>query len=96
MQFQELARQADVTHSTILSVRKMTGNDYYELREKGGVLGRINVRVFFGVDPDSRSLVILGAIKKENEGPTPQGDIITMRRRWRKYLAGDYSHPSED
>ncbi len=94
MQFRELAMQEDPTHSDTISVRRMSPEDYYELRDKGGVLGNINTRIFYGVDKGSRAIVVLGCIKKQNDGPTPKGDIIRIRRRWRKYNSGDYGKPS--
>ena len=93
MQFRELALQEDPTHSNTISVRGMSPEDYYELRDKGGVLGNINTRVFFGVDKDSRAIVVLGSIKKQNDGPTPKGDIIRIRRRWRMYQNDEYGKP---
>ena len=93
MQFRELASQDDPTHSVSVSVRSMTPETYYELRDKGGVLGNINVRVFFGVDKDSRAIVVLGSINKKNDGPTPTGDVIRIRRRWRKYQNREYGKP---
>jgi hypothetical protein len=94
LQVQELAQQDDPTHSSVVSVRGMSGEDFYELRDKGGVLGGMNVRVFYGVDKELRAIVVLGGIKKQNDGPTPQGDVIRMRRRWRKYKSGDYGTPN--
>ncbi|MBI1901279.1 MAG: hypothetical protein HYS13_09230 [Planctomycetia bacterium] len=85
-QFKELARENDPSHSETASIDKI--EDFYELRDKGGVLGKINVRVFFGLDKGS--IIVLGGIKKESEGQTPAGTKITMRRRWRKYKNGDY------
>jgi len=93
LQVRELARHEDPTHSDVLSIDKI--EDFYELRDKGGVLGKLNVRIFFGVDKENHehSIVILGAIKKENDGPTSDGDKIRIRRRWRRYLNGDYGRP---
>ena len=88
-QVRELASQRSPTHSKTVSVRKMTPNEYYELRDTGGVLGGLNVRLFFGVDRGARAIVVLGVITKQNNGRTPQGDIIRMRRRWRKYQESD-------
>src|SRR5690606_14708833 len=48
MQVKELARQDDPSHPVTVSVDKI--DDYYELREKGGILGKKNVRIFFGID----------------------------------------------
>ena len=47
---------------------------------------KLNVRVFFFVHKPSRTIVVLGTIKKEKDGPTSVGDKITMRRRKRLYL----------
>jgi hypothetical protein len=87
-QFWDLARQPDPTHSEIISVRPI--EDFHELRDWGGILYPHNVRVFFGVDKMSRAIVVLGAIDKKNDGATPTGDRVRMRRRWRKYCNGDY------
>ena len=59
---QELARQDDPTHSPTVSVRKMTPEQFYEIRDKGGVLNRLNVRLFFGVDKGERAIVVLGCM----------------------------------
>jgi len=88
MQVKELAREVDPTHSSTASVDSI--EEFYELRDKGGILGKKNVRIFFGIDKKSSAIIILGGIKKENDGPTPAGDKVTMRRRWRKYKSGDY------
>jgi hypothetical protein len=91
MQVKELARENDPTHSKTASVDAI--EDFWELRDKGGVLGGINVRVFFLIDKTKQALVVLGAIKKQNDGPTPKGDKMRMARRKRKYLAGDFPGP---
>ncbi|HEV3166323.1 MAG TPA: hypothetical protein VGZ22_20020 [Isosphaeraceae bacterium] len=83
-QVRDLAMEEDPTHSNFLDVRSI--EDFYELREKGGILQKLNVRVFYFPDKESRTIVILGSIKKENNGPTPTGDRLTMRRRKRLYL----------
>jgi hypothetical protein len=83
-QVRELARQDDPTHSETVDIRPI--EDFYEIRDKGGILGKINARVFYFVHKPSRTMVVLGAIKKENNGPTPLGDKCRMRRRRRLYL----------
>ena len=90
-QAKELARQNDPTHSDTLSLAAV--EDFHELRDWGGILSGLNVRVFFGVDKKRRMIVVLGVIKKKNNGPTPLGDKVRMRRRWRKYKNGDYGEP---
>ncbi len=88
-QIKQLARETDPTHSQTCSIDAI--DDYFELRDKGGLLGKINVRVFFGIKKQpEHTIVVLGCIKKENNGATPLGDRIRMQRRWRKYRHGEY------
>src|SRR5947209_55343 len=61
MQIKELAREEDPTHPQTASVDEVEG--LHELRDKGGILGGINLRVFFYVDKRRRALVVLGTIK---------------------------------
>jgi hypothetical protein len=91
MQIKDLAREQDPTHPVGSSVDAV--EDFHELRDKGGVLGNTNVRVFFFLDKPRDAIVILGVIKKQNDGPTPLGDKRRMARRKRKYLNGDYGSP---
>jgi hypothetical protein len=88
LQVRELATENDPTHSNTISIDAI--EEFYELRDWGGILHPRNVRLFFGVDHNARAIVILGAIDKKNNGPTRIGDRIRMRRRWRKYRDGDY------
>lgn len=83
-QVRDLALQDDPTHSDTIDVKPIEA--FHEIRDKGGVLRKMNVRVFFFVRKETRTIVVLGAIKKENNGPTPPGDRISMRRRMRLYL----------
>ncbi len=87
-QLRELAQHVEPARSDTLSIDKI--ESFYELRDKGGILGNMNVRVFFGVDKPRRCLIVLGVVKKENNEPTPNGDKIRMRRRWRKYTQGEF------
>jgi hypothetical protein len=82
-QVRELASQDDPTHSRTVDLRPI--QDFYEIRDKGGILRPFNVRVFFFVHHDVRRIVILGAIHKQNNGPTPTGDRLKMNRRMRLY-----------
>ncbi|MEX0717448.1 MAG: hypothetical protein WD066_12715 [Planctomycetaceae bacterium] len=88
MQVRELASQPVPSHSDTVDIRPI--EDFFEIRDKGGVFGGANVRLFFGIDKATRAIVPLGVIKKQNDGQTPLGTKITMRRRWRKYRSGDY------
>lgn len=87
-QFKQLAEDADPTHSKIVDVRSV--EDFFELRDKGGPLGNLNIRVFFFLDRRHRAIVVLGTIKKEADGKTPLGDKVLMKVRMRRYLAGDF------
>ncbi len=87
-QIKELARGRDPSHPIGQRVDPIEG--LFEFKDKGGPLGRKNIRVFFGIDKASKDIVVLGVIQKQNEGATPLGDRERMARRWRKYRAGDY------
>ena len=54
---------------------------FYELRDKGGVLGKINVRVYFAIIGDKKIILTLSAYKKEDEGKTPKHVIVRARNR---------------
>lgn len=60
--------------------------DFFELRDKGGTLGRLNVRVFFHLHKPTRTIAILAAIHKQNDGATPMEDKLRVRKRRRDYL----------
>ena len=77
-QIRELARCEDPTKPETLSVDAVEG--FHELREKGGPLGRKNVRVFFTTIA-KQTLMILGVYKKEADGGTPQHIKIKIGRR---------------
>ncbi len=90
-QVKDLARQEDPTHSDSISLDDV--EDFHELRDWGGVLAGLNVRIFFGVDKQNRLIIVLGVFNKKNNGPTPLGVKVRIRQRWRKYLNGDYGAP---
>ncbi len=89
----DLAAQDDPTHSPSQRVEAI--DDYHELKDKGGILGKINLRVFFYVDKARSVLLVLGAINKNIEGQTPRSVRIRMRRRLRKYLNGEWRFPEQ-
>jgi len=75
-----LCDEDDPTHPVLADVDAV--EDFYELRDKYGVLGKINLRVFFWICRPHGTLIVLGAWKKENEGKTPAR--IIKRIKWRK------------
>lgn len=85
-QVKALAMEKDPLRPQTVKVKPF--DDFAELWEKGGPLGRLAVRVFFFVD--GSSIVLLGAIRKQNDGSTPPATVTLMKRRKRKYLNGDY------
>lgn len=87
----ELAREADPSHSVTQKVDPI--EEYFELSDKGGILARINLRVFFHLDPGRSVLLVLGAVNKKNDGPTRMADRIRMRNRLRRYLRREYDGP---
>ncbi len=83
-QFTLLAANDEATRHELLDIRPI--ENYHELRDKGGIFGRTNVRVFYFAIKDPRIIVILGVVKKENDGPTQMHTKFTMRKRRRDYL----------
>lgn len=87
----DLAREEDPIHPNSVTVEPIKGHDFHELKEKGGCLGKINVRVFFFVQKDDKTIVLLGAINK-GDGKTPKPTLVTMTVRKRRYLSGELTH----
>jgi|SRR5271166_2287609 len=89
-QVKELARQEDPTHSDTVDVLPI--EEFHEIRDKGGILHKINVRIYFFVQKLARKVVVLGAIKKENDGATAVVDRVRMRRRMRACVENPQSN----
>lgn len=79
-----LCEEDDPTHPTPLSDVKSI-DEFYELRDKHGVLGKINLRIFFALFKKERALVVLGVWNKKNQNQTPPR--IVKRMKWRKRTA---------
>lgn len=88
-QVKEMAKLAEPTTSDTVDIRDVA--ELWEIRDKGGILGNINARIFFGMDHKKRTIVILGALNKKNDGPTPQPTLVKVRRRWREYQGGAFN-----
>ena len=84
-QVKELARESEPTRCETVDVRKL--GELHEIRDKWGILKRLNVRVFFFVENSRRLLIILGVINKTNDGATPVASKLLMEYRLRKFLA---------
>jgi len=83
-QFLEMSAESDPRKSALSDVRGI--ENYFELRDKGGVLGKLNVRVYFAVIERSKTIAVLGCYKKEAEDKTPQYIKARMRNRLRFVL----------
>lgn len=83
-QYRELAMEVEPTICTTVDVRPI--EDFYELRDKGGILKKLNVRSFFCMCRACRTMAALGTINKKNDGKTPDHVRILMRFRKRKYM----------
>jgi len=83
-QVRELAMAAEPTQSDTVDIRPV--QQFHEIRDKGGILQKINARVFLYVHQQTRTIVVLGAFNKQNDGQTPAHVVQTMDRRRRRYL----------
>lgn len=78
-----LCEEEDPTHPLLTDVDAI--GEFHELRDKHGVLGKINLRIYFWVCRTRKMIVVLGAVKKEAERKTPVH--IVKRHKWRKRRA---------
>lgn len=83
-----LASEADPSHPLTVTVEAV--DNFFELKDKGGVLGKINLRIYFTFDSEQKTIVILAAIKKEAEGQTPTWVKTRVRHRLRKFHSGEF------
>lgn len=83
-QLMELAREPDPCRCETVDVAPI--EDFWELKDKGGPLGKINLRIFFLVHSERREIVVLGVHKKEDEGQLRRSVVVRISRRKRLYL----------
>jgi phage-related protein len=93
-QVKELARQDDPTRSEVVDVQPI--ESFFEIRDKGGVLQKINARVFYCTCKLNRTICVLGTLNKKNDGQTPDHIKVLMRNRGRKYNQAYCSRPSKE
>ena len=65
--------------------------DFWELKDKGGTLGRKNVRVYFAFNSELNKIIVLHTYKKEDDGAAPPHINLRLKNRYRLYLQGHYS-----
>ena len=74
---------------SLLRIEKL--GEFWELKEKGGTLGKKNIRVYFKFNKADNEVVVLHTYKKEDDGPAPPHVILKLRNRWRLYQRGDFN-----
>jgi hypothetical protein len=79
--FAELPLERDPGRSLTCDVESI--DQFFELRDKGGVLGKINFRAYFSLHRRSRTICVLACVKKEQEGRTPNYVVKRVRNRLR-------------
>lgn len=84
--FKALASEEDVRRPTTVRVEQV--EDFFELKDKGGILGKVNLRVYFIVDDRVRSVLVIAAINKDNEDQMPERAKIKVRSRIRRRVRG--------
>lgn len=70
-QFKDMAQCADPMKCPTVDVEAI-GDEIFELKDKGGILGKLNVRVYFLMDGKKKMIVVLSVYKKEDEGMIPR------------------------
>ena len=80
----QLAEERDPRRPPTLDVEKI--EEFYELKDKGGLLGKINLRIYFAVFDDTKEIMVLGCWNKKVEGRVPAYIKTKMRARLRLVL----------
>ncbi|MGD2095264.1 MAG: hypothetical protein PVH77_09690 [Phycisphaerales bacterium] len=78
---EDLAYEDNPTKSETQDVRDI--DEFYELRDKGGILGRINLRIYFTLFEKRKLIFVLMTYKKEDDGQVPRHVVIRVRNRLR-------------
>jgi len=66
--------------------------EFWELKIKGGVLGKKNIRVYFKHHQSANEIVVLHTYKKEDDGQAPRHIPIKLKNRFKFYLDRDPSN----
>jgi len=64
-------------------------DEFWELKEKGGMLGKINVRIYFAFLKESNEIAILHAYKKEDDAQVHPSVLLLVRQRCRRFVSGE-------
>lgn len=79
--FEDLAYESNPTKSETQDVCKIF--EFYELRDKGGILGKINLRIYFTIFKERKLILVLATYKKEDDSQVPHHIVIRVRNRLR-------------
>jgi len=80
-QFELMAEFENPRSVQVLDVQPI--DDFFELRDKGGILRKLNLRVYFGILEESRTIVVVGCYKKEEDSKLPVHVRLRMKNRLR-------------
>jgi hypothetical protein len=83
---QRLGEFGDLMATADLDLKQI--GDFWELRLKGGFLGKKNIRVYFAFVRKRREVVVLMTYKKEEDRRVSPSILITLDDRLDDYLAG--------
>jgi hypothetical protein len=83
-----LASEEHPTHPKTVDVDAV--EDFYELKDKGGILGKINLRIYFIIEPSTRQIIILSAFNKKIEDQMPGWLKIRVKNRLRRFRNGEF------
>ena len=74
-----LCEEDDPAHPALVDVVPVGG--FYEIRDKGGVLGKINLRIYFCIIRNPKTIVVLGPWNKKKDGQIPAWIMNRMKGR---------------
>lgn len=78
-QFFDMADFHDPLQCQTVDVRRF--EDCFVLHDKGGILGKINLRVYFTILWDKKAIIVLASFKKEAENQVPRAMKMRIERR---------------
>lgn len=81
-----LSEFGDLKSTADLDIKQI--NDFWELRLKGGFLGRKNIRIYFAFVAERHEVVVLMTYKKEEDRRVSPSILITLEDRLDDYLEG--------
>lgn len=77
----QLALESNPRKSDLLDVDAI--EDFFELKDKGGILGKINLRIYYFACDEEKSIIALGCWNKDTNKQVPQYVKARMKSRLR-------------